>query len=61
MIVTRYYTSNEDLNKSEEPYRSVVGLLDQLYTDVPEGCAVLTYRLFLFITLCLLFVPFTKI
>ena len=46
MIVTRYYTSNEDLNKSEEPYRSVVGLLDQLYTDVPEGCAVLNLSSF---------------
>ncbi len=38
MVIKRYYPNNEALNKCEEPYRSVVELLDKLYVEVLEGC-----------------------
>lgn len=46
MIIKRYYLNQESLNKCEDPYRSVVGMLDQLYTEVPKGCEKINFSSF---------------
>ena len=46
MVIPQYYTNDESLNKCEEPYRSVVQLLDALYMEAPEGCEVLNISSF---------------
>lgn len=38
MVIQRYYTTSDEVNKCEEPYRGVVGLIDQLYIERPDGC-----------------------
>ena len=49
MVITRYYTNDESLNKCDEPYRSVVELLDQLKNETPDGCENMSIPSF---TLC---------
>lgn len=49
MVITRYYTNDESLNKCDEPYRSVVELLDQLKNETPDGCENMSFPSF---TLC---------
>lgn len=42
MVITKYYANGDALNKCEEPYRSVVELLDPLFFEAPAECEILT-------------------